>query len=50
MLHNIAISQNDPADDFEAIQQYEDVENEVNNDNFPGANATRRALIDTVFR
>ncbi|XP_063931798.1 putative nuclease HARBI1 [Zophobas morio] len=50
VLHNIAISQNDQADDFEAIQQYEDVENDINNDNFPGGNAARRALIDTVFR
>jgi hypothetical protein len=43
VLHNIA-------DDFDLIQDYENVEEEVNHDAGAGGNAVRRALIDTVFR
>jgi hypothetical protein len=46
LLYNIAVNQND----FEAIEQYENVENEGNRNDFPGGNAAMRALIiDTVF-
>jgi hypothetical protein len=48
--HNIAIKGNDKADDFELIQGYENVEEDVNDDVGAGRNAVRKALIDTLFR
>jgi hypothetical protein len=50
VLHNIAINENDGADDFDLIQDYENVEEEENHDAGAGGNAVKRALIDTVFR
>jgi hypothetical protein len=50
VLHNVAINKNDGADDFDLIQDYENVEEEVNHDAGAGGNTVRRALIDTVFR
>ncbi|KAH0816484.1 hypothetical protein GEV33_006307 [Tenebrio molitor] len=39
VLHNIAINENDGADDFDLIQDYENVEEEVNHDAGAGGNA-----------
>jgi nuclease HARBI1 len=50
VLHNIAINENDQANDFKFFQQYADVEDDVNHNVGAGGNAVRRALIDTVFR
>jgi hypothetical protein len=50
VLHNVAIKGNDNADDFELIQGYENVEEDVNHDVEAGRNAVRKALIDTLFR